>query len=216
MTDELARSQQRWRGDENPAGLTWGVEMTGDPFVDFLLAHATPAEHATIVEIGPGYGRITASLIGRVPFSRYIGLEISAARVKRLRERFTDPRLKFREADILAGMDLGRMADLTIGSAVFEHFYPDFARVLAAVGRFTGSGGQILFDLLCIGDALASSDRWSEEDGTYIRVYSIAELIKLFGDSPFALDALGHISLGRIPSGQEMVRTIVRGTKRDG
>ena len=83
----LNLSQARWRSDEPDAGLTWGVPMSGDAFVRVLCEHFT-FDNATIVEIGPGYGRILEALLKRsTPFRRYIGLEISAARVARLRER---------------------------------------------------------------------------------------------------------------------------------
>src|ERR1051326_5832752 len=54
----LQLSKQRWRGDEPAAGLMWGVPMAGDPFIRFLLDHVSLPKSATIVEIGPGYGRI--------------------------------------------------------------------------------------------------------------------------------------------------------------
>src|SRR5262245_30895524 len=143
--DHLTRSQRRWRGDESDEGLTWGVRMEGDAFVDFLSARAPRDPDAIVVEIGPGYGRITEALLRRgVPFKRYVGYDISEARVRRLRQRFIDPRLSFEHCDILKGAALNGLASLTFGSAVFEHFYPDFGPALAAISRFTKPGGALV------------------------------------------------------------------------
>jgi len=106
----LDLSQSRWRGDEADAGLTWGVPMSGDEFVRALCEHLV-LDNTTIVEIGPGYGRILDSLLKTAsPFRRYIGLELSAARVTRLRDRFRDPRIEFREADVLGTRTAPRSA----------------------------------------------------------------------------------------------------------
>ena len=50
-------SQQRWRGDEPDAGLTFGALMTGDTLWDLYICHHTFCESDRILEIGPGYGR---------------------------------------------------------------------------------------------------------------------------------------------------------------
>src|SRR5262245_35970898 len=160
----LRVSQSRWRADEPDAGLTWGVHMVGDEFVQFLVKQFAFSDRTTIVEIGPGYGRILESLLKQsVPFRRYIGLEISAARVARLIERFHDKRIEFREADVLTHVDLNAMADLTVSSAVFEHLYPDFGTAIKTVAQFTRPGGMILFDLIRDDDNPDKSAAWFEE-----------------------------------------------------
>ena len=144
----LRRSQKRWRDDEPSAGLTWGVPMSGDEFVRVLCEHFT-FDNSIIVEIGPGYGRVLDSLLkNSAPFHRYIGLEISAARVARLRDQYRDRRIEFREADVLGRVDLNAVADLTFSSAVFEHLYPDFSRALETVSQFTRPGGLVVIDFI--------------------------------------------------------------------
>jgi len=100
--DEALRlSQLRWRGDEHDAGLTWGELWTGDAFLDTALRVATIMPKAKIVEIGPGYGRILATLIERdVSFQRYLGVELSERRVARLNQRFGADRIEFRCGDV--------------------------------------------------------------------------------------------------------------------
>src|SRR5436853_7504256 len=107
----LTLSQVRWRSDEPDAGLTWGVRMVGDEFVRFLVSHVTLDDTSTIVEIGPGYGRILETLLEQgLPFRRYIGLEISPARVAHLRERFRGPRVEFPQVDGLRRVEFNGVA----------------------------------------------------------------------------------------------------------
>jgi len=211
----LGLSKQRWRGDEPADGLTWGVPMVGDEFVRFLTSHVTLTASSTIVEIGPGYGRILDALLKQaVPFGRYIGLEISPARVARLWKQFQDPRIEFREADVLGDFKLNAMADLTFSSAVFEHLYPDFGNALDAIAQFTKPGGSTLIDFIRDDERLDQSGSWFDHE-TYIRVYSIQELKELFEKNGFLIREFGRISFGRDALRREITRTIVFATKGD-
>src|ERR1051325_1923731 len=166
----LKVSKQRWADDEPDAGLTWGVPMSGDELVGFLLRHVRITDASTIVEIGPGYGRILKALLSHgVPFRRYIGLEISGARVNRLSRQFSDRRIEFRQADILDGVELNATADVTISSAVFEHLYPDFSRAIETIAGFTRPGGAAVIDFVRDENDSEKSASWFENETTYIR-----------------------------------------------
>lgn len=218
--DALARSQVRWRGDEPDADLTWGVLMSGKPFLDFVSTQLKGHSVQTVVEIGPGYGRITEALLqGDIRFARYFGLELSPQRVAKLRQRFTDPRMQFVEADIVAGAGLDglRDADLIIGSAVFEHFYPDFGRALDCIARFTSPHGTLVFDLIRHDEALATrSAVFEPAGGAYVRVYSIAQIKRLFRRSSFRMTALGRLSFGMGAHQREVARTVIAAAKTGG
>jgi ectoine hydroxylase-related dioxygenase (phytanoyl-CoA dioxygenase family)/SAM-dependent methyltransferase len=208
----LKRSQERWRADEPDPGLTWGVPMAGDEFVRVLMNHFT-FEGSTIVEIGPGYGRILEALLKHsVPFRRYIGLEISAARVARLRDRFRSPKIEFREADILNGNSLNAFADLTFSSAVFEHLYPDFGQALAGIERFTRPGGVVAIDLIRDDNDVDKAAAWFDKE-TYMRTYSTDEVKTLFDANGFTLADLQRISFGQDILKREIARTMVVATK---
>jgi SAM-dependent methyltransferase len=85
----LEVSQLRWRGDEEDPWLTWRSIMTGDSFIDVVQQYHGFSGQETILEVGPGYGRLLKTLLGRrVPFARYVGLEISRDRVERLARQF--------------------------------------------------------------------------------------------------------------------------------
>jgi SAM-dependent methyltransferase len=218
--DDLARSQVRWRGDEVDAGLTWGVIMSGQPFLDFVLAHVRPQPSGTIVEIGPGYGRITEALLrSGVPFKRYIGVELSSARVAKLRQRFIDPRMHFIEADVVAGTGLDSLSgtDLIIGSAVFEHFYPDFGRTLDHIARISARSAILVFDLVRNDETLTKADAGFEPDGgAFVRMYSLAEIRRLFLKSSFRVTALDRLSFGLGAHQQEVARTAIVAMKVHG
>ena len=210
----LRASKQRWADDEPDAGLTWGVLMSGDEFVRFVLRHVRMTDRPTIIEIGPGYGRILRELLRYdVPFRRYIGLEISAARVNRLSRQFPDPRIEFREADILGGVELNASADVTISSAVFEHLYPDFSRAIETISGFTRPGGAAIIDFVRDENDPDKSASWFEKETTYIRAYSEYELKSLFEKSGFTVKQLDRISFGPDVNNREITRTVVFATK---
>ncbi len=212
----LRLSKERWSADEPDPGLTWGVPMPGDEFVRFVLRHVRMTDASTIVEIGPGYGRILSAFLNHgVPFRRYIGLEISGARVNRLSKQFQDRRIEFREADILTGVELNATADLTVSSAVFEHLYPDFSRAIEAISGFTRAAGATVIDFVRDESDLSKSASWFENETTYIRVYSENELKNLFEKSGFTVDQFDRISFGLDINNREITRTIVFARKGD-
>lgn len=208
----LGLSQERWRADEPDAGLTWGVFLSGEEFVRVLCEHFKFEEGSTIVEIGPGYGRILDALLKRsVPFHRYIGLEISGARVARLRERFQSPRIEFRKANVLGDIHLNALADLTFSSAVFEHLYPDFQRALQNIARFTRPGGMVVIDLIRDDIDPDKCAAWFDNE-TYMRMYSRNELNALFESSRFTINLSERISFGIDILNREITRTAVVAT----
>jgi SAM-dependent methyltransferase len=207
----LALSQRRWRGDEPNPGLTWGVEISGDAFVDVMAAHIDFAPQSTLVEIGPGYGRIIESLLRyRLPFFRYIGLEISSARVDRLRERFRDPRMTFYGADILCPLEFPIRADIIFGAAVFEHFYPDFSGALATINGIHKPGGSLVFDVIREPDESTSI---FENDVAFVRWYTQDEIQSLLAKAGYQMRTRTEISFGRARAGYEILRSVYVATK---
>ena len=199
-TQELVLSQLRWLGDEPDVGLTWGSRRDGVDFVNFICTHTHTEATDTIVEIGPGYGRITKALIRQhVPFGRYVGLELSPARVKKLSRVFSvDRRCEFKQADILSlgELDIGDVA-LTFGAAVFEHLYPDFGKAIQAIWQFTKPGGILVFDVIRHDDAMLSTySEFCTGNTTYFRIYSLTEVVQLLSDNGFILRAVAPQSLG--------------------
>jgi phytanoyl-CoA hydroxylase len=212
QADLLQLSQTRWRADEPDDGLTWGVPMSGQEFVRVLFEHFN-FENQTIVEVGPGYGRILDALLKRAaPFRRYIGLEISAARVARLAAEFRDPRVEFRQADILSGVDLKATADLAFSSAVFEHLYPDFGKAVQTIADFLRPGGIAVIDFIRDDRDVEKSAAWFDKE-TYMRTYSSKELYELFASHGFTIKQSQRISFGLDILNREITRTVIVAAK---
>jgi SAM-dependent methyltransferase len=90
-------SDERWRGDEPPEGLTWGRIMSGDTLWDIYLEAHEFLGSDRIVEFGPGYGRLLKTALARnIPFRSFIGIDLSQARASRLAGEFrSDARIQF-------------------------------------------------------------------------------------------------------------------------
>lgn len=206
-----ALSQNRWRGDESDAGLTWGTMMSGDPFVDVLASRVAWNEATRVVEIGPGYGRILDAILRRgLPFCQYTGLELSSARVLRLRGQYRDLRLSFIEADVLGSIKLNENADLVFGAAVFEHFYPDFGTALRTISGLLAQDGAVVFDLIREPEI---GNTTFEANGTFIRWYTRQEAEEILRRHDYHLRSAIEISYGLDVANREIVRTAFVATK---
>jgi SAM-dependent methyltransferase len=178
----LSLSQERWKGSEEESQLTWGQMMTGDSFLDALTSRYSfrPTHH--ICEIGPGYGRLLKTILGRsLPFAHYTAIELSPERVNKLTSQFGNDRIKFVCADV-NDVTLKEKADLIICSATFEHLFPDFSRAMDNLVRGNlNSGGFLAVDFIQNDNAM--SDRWQafEPNGhAFVRVYSGEEINDYF------------------------------------
>jgi SAM-dependent methyltransferase len=182
LADLLEISQIRWKGDEALEGLTWGRAMTGDSFVDVILSHLRPDEGMRVLEVGPGYGRILSTLLQReIPLKSYWGVEISAARTARLREQFTDKRVRFENGDINT-YKFRDSADLIISSSTFLHFYPNCSQALKNIRKQISRNTLVAIDFM--DPAHYPPDRgFDHTSGIYYVFYSREELSEIFRES---------------------------------
>lgn len=187
-----ALAQTRWRGEETPAGLTWGRLMTGDSLWDLYQRHRRFGSADHLLEIGPGYGRLLKTAVERaIPFASYTGLELSPARVSRLRREFALPNVAFVEGDIDAWSG-PRNYDVVICSSTFEHLHPDCSAALRNIHRQLAPGGQVFIDFI----AADTPSRAFEPGGTYIRAYDRDEIVALFAQCGYAVRAVETCLLG--------------------
>jgi SAM-dependent methyltransferase len=126
------RSRERWRHVAPDPDLTWGRELTGNAFVERAQSYGTYGPDKTIVEIGPGYGRLLSSCIELgLDFDSYVGVDLSAANVRHLEDRFADREgVRFIEADVEA-VQLPAPADTVLSSLTFKHLFPSFELALS-------------------------------------------------------------------------------------
>jgi SAM-dependent methyltransferase len=174
--DGWDRSRRRWRAAKPDARLTWGARPTGDAFVAKAAEYGAFGPGRTVVEIGPGYGRLlTACLEAGVELGSYIGVDLAEENVVHLRERFPQEEVRFICADVET-VELGEDVDSVMSSLTFKHLFPSFEAALANLARQLRAGGTVVFDLI------EGQRRYFEEDGvTYIRWYSRAEVEEILG-----------------------------------
>jgi SAM-dependent methyltransferase len=185
---ELAKS--RWRATAPGPELTWGKELTGDAFVDRAVAHHAFGPDRTVLEVGPGYGRILRTCLERsVPFHRWVGLDLSAENVRHLSREFPDPRIEFVEGDAESAR-VDNTVDTVISSLTFKHIYPSFELALRNLAGQLSERGLVLFDLI---EGSRRYFHWDEI--TFVREYSREEVGELLARAPLELvgfDTVAH------------------------
>jgi SAM-dependent methyltransferase len=196
---DLARTStlSRWLEASPTAGLTLGVELTGDTFIDFLTRHFRFDSDSRLLEIGPGYGRILRSLISRgLPFHSYMGLDLSDHNVEFLRGAVTDRRVCFERGDVDTYTGSDRF-DLAFSSLTFQHFYPTFERHLTQLLSRIAPDGVVAFDLLERRWFYPFAEYFEVRHGatTYVRAYRQGELDRIAGRSGGRLVALDSVAL---------------------
>ncbi len=183
------RSRERWRNVQPDDGLTWGQFVYGDAFIAKVADGGGFGPQVSILEIGPGYGRLPEAILRRgAEFEHYLGVDISEANVAHLRQKFSDPRMEFIVSDA-EKMSLPRSYDLVVSSLVFKHLYPSFEPVLANVARHLAPGALVYFDLI------EGAHREFEPDGvTYIRCYTPDEVRAIIPETGLELVGLDTVS----------------------
>lgn len=211
-------SQTRWSGDEPEAGLTWGRMMDGESLWSIYETHHDFKETDSILEIGPGYGRLLKTALKRgVSFERFVGLELSAARVERLNAEFGSPKISFvaGDADRWRG---DKAFDVVICSSTFEHLYPDCRIALQNIRGQLAPGAVVFIDFIgsiprrvlgmdptpfakFLGKVLGIRLKYFEKSGTYIRIYFENELRAIFKDAGLAVQAIDSTVIGEGETG---------------
>ena len=186
---ELAKSP--WRSPAPGHELTWGKELTGDPFAGRTVAHhafqARPHGDEGRAGLRPHPPKLSRA--GSLPFHRWVGLDLSAENVQHLSREFTDPRIEFVEGDAESAR-VDTPVDTVISSLTFKHIYPSFKVALRNLAGQLYERGLVLFDLI------ESSRRYFHWDEiTYVREYSREEVDDLLARAPLELvgfDTVAH------------------------
>lgn len=208
----LELSQVRWKEeDERDNRLTWGTLMTGDSFLDVVEKHHQFTGKETVLEIGPGYGRLLSTLLERkLPFAEFLGLEISGVRAERLTQRFPVPGVRFVEADILKDQ-LDACADVVLCSSTFEHLFPSMLKALHNLRAMSTPHTKLFIDFVQWGTDydLRLSRAHFEQTTAYIRVYSRGEIEDFFAQAGFRVVGSENIVLGKDTHGNDVPRVLV-------
>jgi SAM-dependent methyltransferase len=182
------RSRARWRAAKPDAALTWSKTISGHPFVSKVAEYGALGPTRTVVEVGPGYGRLLQALIERgESFREYRGIDLSAENVAYLKQQFAQGNVAFSDGDIET-VDLGPSVETVISSLTFKHLFPSFERALQNIAQQLLPGGMVIFDLI------EGSRRHFEDDGvTYIRSYSRDEVRSILTSAGLELTAFDEV-----------------------
>jgi len=137
----------RWKSSKPDVGLTWGKQVTGDAFLEIGQKYLNFSPEKSILELGPGYGRILSSIISKkIPFKNYVGLDISENNISSLREKFNQPNISFLQAEF-SSIQLKNKFDYILSSLTLKHQYPTFLNAIKNLSKFLNKGGRFFFDL---------------------------------------------------------------------
>lgn len=203
-------SQERWKGDEEDANLTWGRLMTGDSFIDVAELYHGFSKEDLILEIGPGYGRLLKTILERkLPFKRFVGVELSKNRVERLNQDLGNDRIQFEQGDVFTYQHPEPFS-VMICSSTFEHLFPEFSRALENLKEFSRPGAKFFVDFVMADEALETSSQGFETDGgAFVHVYSEIELKAMFGACGYGVLGIEKVVLGRNFHKEEIKRALV-------
>jgi SAM-dependent methyltransferase len=198
------RAKQRWRDARPEPGLTWGREVSGDPAVEAAERHGVFGPDATVVEIGPGYGRILGAALRRgVAFRRYVAVDLSEENVRHLRAEFDDPRVEIVQGDAET-VEIGEPIDVAISFLTFKHIYPSFAIALANLGRQLRPGGTIAFDLI-----EGTREYFHRDKHTFMREYTREEAAEIVAGASLEL-----VEIDRVEHAPGRTRMLIVATRR--
>lgn len=184
------RSRHRWRNAEPLTHLTWAREISGDDFVSKMESYGAFGPEKSLLEIGPGYGRLLKSMRARqVAFRQFTGIDLSDKNIYYLNQQFAGPAVEFRQGDA-EKIEFLSQFDVALSSLTFKHLFPTFERVLANIARYLNDGALIFFDLI------EGTGEHFEDDGvTFLRHYTkeeVSEILQRCGLRLVAWDEVVH------------------------
>lgn len=188
--DLQAVSKSRWIDAKPTVGLTWGKELLGDNFVAKVASFGAFDADKTILEIGPGYGRLLKACQKRnVPFKSYVAVDISAQNVDHLKSKYETSNIRFVQGDI-EQVVLDVACDVVMSSLTLKHIYPTFEKGLSNIVKYVRTGGMFFFDL--IEGQMAD---FEDDSVTYVRWYSkeeVQDILTRIGLEVVAYDYVEH------------------------
>ena len=182
------RSRQRWRTTEPTSNLTWGRDLLGDAFISTVASHNAFGPDKSILEVGPGYGRLfkACEKLG-IPFRKYCAIDIAGRNVEYLRSNLHDPRLTIIHGDVEL-VTLEENCDVVISSLTFKHLFPSFENAIGNVARFVNPGGRFFIDFV------EGQRSYFEPDGvTFIRWYTRQELVDILQKVSLELEGFDEV-----------------------
>lgn len=146
--DLVEKALERWKNCIPNGYLTWGRMVTGNAFVDLAQKYCSFSSEKSIMDLGPGYGRLLASIISKnIPFKNYTGVDISQKNIEMLKDHFKMENINFIQGSF-SNVVLPSKYDIVISSLVLKHQYPTFYDSLKNILKFVNNDGILFFDLI--------------------------------------------------------------------
>src|SRR5215212_5081542 len=200
-----AQTRRTWRKALPGPNLTWGKELTGEAFVSKVEAYASFGEETTVLEVGPGYGRLLRSFLARgIPFKDYYALDISERNIEYLSKQFPRPDIHFMWADI-EDVSLPFRLDVGFSSLTFKHLYPSFEASLRNCSRHMNPGGRFVFDLV-----EGAQAHFVNHGRAYVRRYRREEVLRILAKA-----GLEFVAFDEVLHDPQYPRLLVVATKPD-
>lgn len=205
QNDMKKKHLNRWKSCKPNVELTWGKQLTGDAFLEIGQKYLNFSPEKSILELGPGYGRILSSIISKkIPFKNYFGLDISENNISILREKFNQPNISFLQAEF-SSIQLKNKFDYILSSLTLKHQYPTFLNTIKNLSKFLNKGGRFFFDLQVNHNILneINIDQLEEfgpqmgsfeEDGVFLGFYSKKEASLLIEKASLKLIATDYVT----------------------
>lgn len=143
----LYERQSATRGDMAGAHFGWFAPRRR---VEDTVALATSAAADAVLEVGVGDAVLLSAVVGGLPAppSRVVGVDLSAGRLARARERLAGARFACGSAEALPLAS--RAFDLTLCCEVLEHL-PDPLACMRELARVTKRGGRVIVSVPVVG-----------------------------------------------------------------
>ena len=188
-----SRVHERWEiARPTPNCLTWNVDLKGDNFIRKAEEYGVFGEGRTVLEIGPGYGRLLEAAVRlEMPFKRYLGVDISEKNVQHLQEKFPDEAIRIVHGPIEFAQ-LGEPVDSVVSSATLKHLYPSFEAAFQNLEPQLAPGAVMVFDL--IEKHVEGKLKYWEPDGRYTCRYTRSEIEALLERCSLELQGFDHVS----------------------
>jgi len=196
----------RWKKSEPNSFLTWGEMLTGDAFIDLAKKYDLFSSEKSILELGPGYGRILSSIISKnIPFKSYTGLDLSENNIKLLQKKFEKNNINFVQGDFTK-VSLDSKYDIVLSSLTLKHQYPTFSKAIKNISKFLNMGGILFFDVLenklfktqkvnlidleKFGSAMSTV----EDDGVFVAHYNTSEVSAILESLSYKIINFDHVT----------------------
>ncbi len=138
---------KRWENCHPGPLLTGHWILNGNEYINTIKKYITFSFETTILELGPGYGRLLKSFLRKqFSFKKYIGIDISKKNIDFLKNNFKQENIEFIHSSFV-NLNIDSDVDIIFSSLVLKHQYPTFFESLKHIIKFMKKEGILFFDL---------------------------------------------------------------------